>query len=69
MFDNSIYSFTINKKRERPDSPILKITNNFKKIKLNNSIKNNSIKNNDNKINKRFANINLNNKSKQLKIS
>lgn len=69
MFDNSIYSFTICKKRERPDSPILKITNNFKKIKLNNSNKNNSNKNNDIKINKRFANINLNNKSKQLKIS
>ena len=79
MFDNSIYSFTICKKRERPDSPILKITNNLKKIKLNNSNKNNSNKNNSNKnnsnknndikINKRFANINLNNKSKQLKIS
>jgi hypothetical protein len=74
MFDNSIYSFAINKKRERPDSPILKITNNFKKIKFNksnknNDIKNNSNKNNDIKINKRFANINLNNKSKQLKIS
>ena len=69
MFDNSIYSFAISKKRERPDSPILKITNKFKKIKLNNSNKNNSNKNNDIKINKRFANINLNNKSKQLKIS
>ena len=38
MFDNSIYSFTINKKRERPDSPILKITNNFKKIKLTKAV-------------------------------